>query len=79
MVDQSSQLAEVTAGLLNERELAPLLRVQIKTLQSWRQRGRGPRYLKVGSLVFYPTTEVTEFIRRHLVDPEANGAVNNSR
>ncbi len=37
-------LCERSPGtLLNEREVAAALHVSVKTLQNWRQHGRGPR------------------------------------
>jgi len=35
--------------LLREREAARYLNYAMKTLQSWRNQGVGPKYLKVGS------------------------------
>ena len=42
-----------------------------QTLTTWRSRGRGPRYIKIGSLVFYRGADLNEFIEARLVEPAA--------
>ena len=37
------------AELLTTEEVAALLRVKKNTIEKWRLRGRGPRFLKFGS------------------------------
>ena len=60
-----------TAGdrLLSETEVALCLGCSIRTLQSWRLRGGGPGYSKVGRLVRYRTSDLAAFVeagaRRH--------------
>lgn len=39
--------------LLNETQVATILGISPKTLQAWRVRGVGPRFVKVGRLVKY--------------------------
>jgi predicted DNA-binding transcriptional regulator AlpA len=48
--------------LLDEKELARLLRVSIGTLRFWRGIGRGPRYRKIGQLVRYAPSDVHEWL-----------------
>jgi predicted DNA-binding transcriptional regulator AlpA len=55
----SDQLLET---LLDEKQLSHLLRVSIGTLRFWRAIGRGPRYRKVGQLVRYAPSDVTEWL-----------------
>ncbi len=55
----SEQLLET---LLDEKQLSRLLRVSIGTLRFWRAIGRGPRYRKVGQLVRYAPSDVTEWL-----------------
>lgn len=44
--------------LLDQREVARLLRVTVKFLEAKRWRGGGPAYLKIGSLVRYKRSTV---------------------
>ena len=55
----SDQLLET---LLDEKQLSRLLHVSIGTLRFWRAIGRGPRYRKVGQLVRYAPSDVTEWL-----------------
>ena len=48
--------------LLNEIEAAEYLRVSARTLQWWRYRGGGPRYVKLGSRVTYRRNQLDEWI-----------------
>jgi predicted DNA-binding transcriptional regulator AlpA len=49
--------------LLNERELARLFHVSVGTLRYWRAEGRGPRFRKIGQLVRYAPSDVSEWLR----------------
>jgi predicted DNA-binding transcriptional regulator AlpA len=61
--------------LIPPEEVAAVLHVETPTLTAWRHRGQGPRYVRVGKLVFYRSsdirqwlnTRVTEPVRRHVV------------
>ena len=46
---------------LTEKDLAELEGVSVRTLQKWRQRGCGPRFRKVGTLVRYPVAWIREW------------------
>lgn len=46
---------------LTQLELAVRWRLSGRTLEKWRQEGRGPRYLRVGGRVLYPAAEVAAF------------------
>jgi hypothetical protein len=61
----------MTDQLLSEVEAAPLLRIKIKTLQTWRQLQKGPRFVRVGRRVFYPASEVQRYLASHLVETES--------
>jgi excisionase family DNA binding protein len=52
----------MTGALLTEPEVAGLLRVSLACLRRWRLERRGPRFVKVGSLVRYPTDELDRWI-----------------
>ena len=48
--------------LLTEPEVADRLRVSLACLRRWRLERRGPRFLKLGSLVRYPAEELNSWI-----------------
>ncbi len=50
-------------NLLNEREVAELLGVQTKTLSSWRCRGTGPAFTKIGRLVKYLQADLEDYVK----------------
>lgn len=50
--------------LLNERELATACGISVLTLRKWRSLRRGPRFLKIGSLVRYRPEDVDAWINR---------------
>ncbi len=54
--------------LLNEKEAAELLGQSPRTLQQWRWRATGPRYVKNGRSVRYSLTDLQEFIDRNAVE-----------
>ena len=49
--------------LLDEAQAARILRVSRRTLQNWRQRGGGPPYVKLGTVVRYRLAD----LRAHIV------------
>lgn len=53
-----------TPFMLTTAEVAKLLNISERTLEDWRLRGGGPRYIKVGRLVRYLYTDVVAFIER---------------
>jgi hypothetical protein len=57
---------QAATNLLTEHEVAPLLRVSPATLRSWRCRGIGPNYIKMGrgtkSPVRYNRVDLEQFV-----------------
>jgi hypothetical protein len=53
----------ITAASLNltQLEVAERWRLSGRTLEKWRQRRVGPRYLRVGGKVLYPLSEIERF------------------
>lgn len=47
---------------LSEQEAARRTRLSRRTLQGWRARGEGPRYVKLGRAVRYPIRDLEEFV-----------------
>jgi hypothetical protein len=69
-VPQSERLL---GGYLNEDEEASALGVVTRTLRSWRQRGEGPPYVKVGRQVFYPIDGGTAWLKANVQAPVRTG------
>ena len=56
--------------LMNEREAADYLGLSAKTLQSWRWRHEGPRWLKVGRLVKYKPADLEAYLEKRYAGAE---------
>ena len=59
--------------LLNEKETAQKLAVSQETLRSWRKRGQGPEFVKVGRAVRYRLDALEEFVEAGSVKPRDRG------
>jgi len=49
-------------SLLTEKQLSAQLHVSLASVRRWRLLGRGPRFLKLGSLVRYRREDVQDWI-----------------
>ena len=49
-------------SLLTEQDVAKHLHVSLAALRRWRLEGRGPRFIKVGSLVRYRPEELEQWV-----------------
>ena len=54
---------QILEQLLDERELAPLIRVSVGTLRYWRSERQGPPSIKVGHMVRYRPSDVAAWLR----------------
>lgn len=53
--------------MFNETELASLRKISVRTLQNWRRRKTGPRFVKLqGWAVRYPLQAVIDFEEQSL-------------
>lgn len=59
----------MTMALMNTRELAEWLGVPTRTVDTWRTRGSGPPYVKVGRYVRYDTRTVDKWLATRVVEP----------
>jgi excisionase family DNA binding protein len=50
------------SNLLTERDVAQQLQVSLASLRRWRLENRGPRFVKVGSLVRYRQDELENWL-----------------
>jgi excisionase family DNA binding protein len=57
-------------GTLTDAEVAVRLGVSRFTVRSWRLKGQGPRFLKMGRAVRYRPEDVDDYVQRVLVSPE---------
>lgn len=66
-------LAVVAAVNMAEQQAAEYLGVSVHSLRRWRVYGGGPRFLKMGSRVVYPISELDAFqaacLRKSTSDP----------
>ncbi len=71
---------------LDEKELARHWRMSPRTLQGWRQQGKGPRYMKIEGRVIYPMSEIEAYEAANLhvntngplIDGNKSGRVDNA-
>lgn len=54
-------------NILDEHEVAELLSVKPQTLATWRMKGIGPRYAKVGRLVRYRLADLERWMEENTV------------
>lgn len=59
---QTIQPTHVTTRLKNDIEAAQLYGVKVSTIRKWRILGRGPRFVKIGSLVRYRDEDLIAFL-----------------
>lgn len=55
----------MTAQLLTRDEAAALLLLNPRTLDNWRSKGKGPRYVKAGRKVAYRMTDLTAWVEEN--------------
>ena len=60
---------DLAKQLLNEHEVAGICGISVLTLRKWRSLKRGPRFLKISSLVRYRPEDVTAWIDRQAAVP----------
>ena len=65
------------SALRTEVQAGEVLNISIRTLQAWRVRGGGPRFVRLGSAVRYRNDDLAAFIDERTVsstsDPGAGG------
>lgn len=58
---------QTASDLLTTEEAAALIRTPVRTLENWRLRGGGPRYVKFSRRLFYKRSSLDAFIDGHEV------------
>lgn len=61
-------------AILNEGEAAQVLGINVRTLQTWRFKGHGPQYLKMGRCVRYRRQDLLAFAEQCVARPIADAA-----
>ena len=54
------------APLLTEREVADRLNLALRTIQGFRVRGGGPRFVRINRTIRYRPEDIDEFIRARI-------------
>lgn len=60
--------------LISEAFAAEHLAVAVATLRRWRQKGRGPRFVKIGAAVRYDPAELRAYVERNTRRSTREGA-----
>jgi len=55
--------------MLNTDEAARFIGARASTMDMWRHRGRGPRYLKVGAMIKYKRSDFEAYLKLVTVEP----------
>lgn len=50
---------------LTTQEVADLLKLRAHSVATWRMKGVGPEYIKIGRMVRYPAARLREWIESH--------------
>lgn len=58
----------IKTPLIDEHLAAEYLGLAVGTLRNWRNKGKGPRYFKLGSKIRYTVKDLEKFIEAHTVD-----------
>ncbi|HEV7675914.1 MAG TPA: helix-turn-helix domain-containing protein [Candidatus Angelobacter sp.] len=65
--------------LISTKQAAEMLGTTVGTLKSWRSRGLGPKWVKLGSAVRYDVEELLDFIKRNTRVPSVRALVEDRR
>lgn len=60
------------ADLLTAQEFAAMLDVSMHTIESWRKKGRGPRFVRLERQVYYRNADIKEWIASNVEHPNGS-------
>jgi hypothetical protein len=65
LADEQRKVSTVSVepDFYTEREAARRSTISVRTLQGWRSKGRGPRFVRTHRKVLYPRLEFEEFMK----------------
>jgi excisionase family DNA binding protein len=69
-VSDGRRAAIMEKRTLTDIEVATRLGVSRFTVRSWRLKGIGPRFLKLGRAVRYRSEDVDEYVRQAVIEPQ---------
>lgn len=55
---------QIGRDLYTVKEVADYLRMKPETLYNWKLRGKGPRYVQVGSRILYDFRDVADYLEK---------------
>jgi excisionase family DNA binding protein len=53
--------------LLTTKEAADYFRIQPNTIEQWRVKGQGPKFVKIGRCIRYRPTDIKDYLDQMLV------------
>jgi hypothetical protein len=65
--------------LMSTKQAAEMLGTTTGTLKSWRSRGLGPTWVKLGAAVRYDVEELLDFIKKNTHVPSVRALVEDHR
>ena len=65
--------------MLTQSEAAHFLRASVRTLEDWRVRGFGPKFVKIGSRVCYQQSALTDWVEAQTRTSTAEHTVGKAR
>ena len=61
-IGTGARFEDLWLRIVTEVQAAEILQVSTRTLQSWRYRGEGPPYFRMGRLVRYRLSDLAEWL-----------------
>lgn len=55
----------IPSPLMSAQDAAAYLQLQVRTLANWRVLGKGPRFVRSGSRVFYRQSALDDWLEAH--------------
>jgi predicted DNA-binding transcriptional regulator AlpA len=74
-IDTADKTGVVGNQPLTETEAAARLGLKVATLRAWRNRGRGPAYVRLGRAIRYLTVDIEEFLKSNRHSPRTDRAL----
>lgn len=66
-----AELAAQLAPLNTPEEITSMLHVPVNTLNDWRSKGKGPKFVKIGRSVYYRRDDVLDYLQSQVFSSTA--------